>query len=107
MRGAVELDTALLRVLRFLCSTPTKVVDELLLETLLKLDRVTVGKTLGVLLADGYLSEVEVEGLTTCSNCPLSRLCPAGSFTKGGVKMYVPTERLRKLCREFQNVGLP
>ncbi len=106
MRGAVELDTALLKVLRFLCFTPKKVVDELLLETLLKLDRATVGRALGVLLADGYLSEVEVEGLATCSSCPLSKLCPAGSSTKDSVRIYVPTDRLRKLCRELQNAGL-
>jgi len=104
--GTVELDTALLKVLNFLCSTSTKVVDELLLETLLKLDRATVSRALGVLLADGYLSEVEVGGLATCSSCPLSKLCPAGSSTRGSVRMYVPTERLRKLCVELQNTGL-
>jgi len=98
-------DAVLLRVLSFLCSTSVKVVDEPLLRTLLKLDSVTVGKVLGVLLAGGYLREVSAGSLTACGSCPLSGSCPGSLPPESSIKVYVPTERLKKLCRELKVEG--
>jgi len=91
------LDGVVLKVVNFICSNYARVVDEFVLETLLKVDRATVASILGALVADGYLSEVST-GSPTCSSCPLSELCLTGSRAWSSMRVYLPTARLKKLC---------
>jgi hypothetical protein len=96
----VELDTVILKVVSFICSNSAKAVDEFVLETLLKVDRTAVARVLGALIADGYLSEVST-GSSTCSSCPLNKLCSMGTRIRGSVRVFSPTEKLEKLCKSL------
>ncbi len=72
------------------------VVDREVLKRIAGLDDSSVQRVLGVLLSSGYVVEVELRA-GVCGSCPLSSVCDY-PVRGAGAKIYVPSERLRRLC---------
>ncbi len=63
-----------------------------------------VRAVLGVLLSEGIIREVDLSG--GCGSCPLRRICPHSDLRlQGRVKIYVITEKGRRICNALRRGG--